>query len=55
VHAHMDRLTPGTEYLYRFRYTSGREVGVTPDATFITAPGGVWSKLAPLFSKPRST
>jgi hypothetical protein len=39
VHAHLDRLTPGTEYHYRFRYTSGREVGVTPDATFITAPG----------------
>src|SRR3984957_6566510 len=39
VHAHVDRLAPGTEYHYRFRYTSGREVGVTPDATFITAPG----------------
>ena len=39
VHAHMDRLAPGTEYHYRFRYASGREVGVTPDATFITAPG----------------
>jgi hypothetical protein len=35
----MSGLTPGTEYHYRFRYTSGREVGVTPDATFITAPG----------------
>jgi hypothetical protein len=38
VHAPMIRLTPGTQYHYRFRYTSGRETGATPDATFITAP-----------------
>jgi hypothetical protein len=38
VHARMAGLHPGTEYHYRFRYTAGREVGVTPDATFITAP-----------------
>jgi hypothetical protein len=41
VHAYMDRLSPGTEYHYRFRYSSGREAGATPDATFITAPGEV--------------
>jgi hypothetical protein len=39
VHARMTDLSPGTQYHYRFRYTSGREVGVTPDATFMTAPG----------------
>jgi hypothetical protein len=38
VHARMTGLNPGTEYHYRFRYTAGREVGVTADATFITAP-----------------
>jgi hypothetical protein len=38
VHAPMIRLTPGTQYHYRFRYTSGRETGTTPDASFITAP-----------------
>jgi hypothetical protein len=35
----MSDLEPGSEYHYRFRYTSGRETGATPDATFITAPG----------------
>jgi hypothetical protein len=40
VHAHMTRLTPGTEYHYRFRYAAGREIGATADATFITAPSG---------------
>jgi hypothetical protein len=39
VHARMKDLRPGTQYHYRFRYTDGREVGVTPDATFMTAPG----------------
>ena len=39
VHAFMSRLTPGTEYHYRFTYSSGKETGQTPDATFITAPG----------------
>jgi hypothetical protein len=39
VHARMAGLSPGTAYHYRFRYTSGREVGVTADATFMTAPG----------------
>jgi hypothetical protein len=38
VHAPMVHLTPGTQYHYRFRYTSGRETGTTPDASFITAP-----------------
>jgi hypothetical protein len=38
VHAFMSHLTPGTEYHYRFRYSSGDEAGLTPDATFITAP-----------------
>jgi Calcineurin-like phosphoesterase len=38
VHARMTGLHPGTEYHYRFRYTAGREVGVTADATFVTAP-----------------
>ena len=41
VHAHLSGLTPGTQYHYRFRYTSGREHGATPDATFLTAPGEV--------------
>jgi hypothetical protein len=39
VHARLSGLSPGTQYHYRFRYTDGREVGVTPDGTFITAPG----------------
>jgi hypothetical protein len=38
VHAPMTRLTPGTQYHYRFRYNSGSATGSTPDATFITAP-----------------
>src|SRR6202167_4644338 len=38
VHARMAALRPGTQYHYRFRYASGGEVGVTADATFITAP-----------------
>jgi hypothetical protein len=38
VHAPMTPLMPGRQYHYRFRYTSGRETGATPDATFITAP-----------------
>ncbi len=38
VHARLTGLSPGTQYHYRFRYTHGREVGVTPDGTFITAP-----------------
>jgi hypothetical protein len=41
VHARMARLEPGTQYHYRFRYASGREIGTTPDATFLTAPGEV--------------
>jgi hypothetical protein len=41
VHAHMAGLEPGTQYHYRFRYTSGGEVGTTADATFLTAPGEV--------------
>jgi hypothetical protein len=41
VHAHVTGLSPGTEYHYRFRYTAGREHGVTADATFLTAPGEV--------------
>jgi hypothetical protein len=39
VHAQMAHLTPGTRYHYRFRYTAGKETGVTADATFRTAPG----------------
>jgi hypothetical protein len=39
VHARLTGLSPGTQYHYRFRYTHGGEVGVTPDGTFITAPG----------------
>jgi hypothetical protein len=39
VHAKMANLYPGTQYHYRFRYTAGHETGVTPGATFITAPG----------------
>ena len=38
VHARLAGLSPGTQYHYRFRYTQGGEVGVTPDGTFITAP-----------------
>ena len=38
VHARLTGLSPGTQYHYRFRYTQGGEVGVTPDGTFITAP-----------------
>ena len=38
VHARLTGLSPGTQYHYRFRYTHGREVGVTQDGTFITAP-----------------
>src|SRR6204780_2127983 len=38
VHARMAALRPGSQYHYRFRYASGGEVGVTADATFITAP-----------------
>ena len=41
VHARMAGLRPGTQYHYRFRYTSGSEIGVTADATFLTAPGEV--------------
>jgi Calcineurin-like phosphoesterase len=41
VHGHMTRLRPGTQYHYRIRYAAGREVGLTPDATFMTAPGEV--------------
>jgi hypothetical protein len=41
VHGHMTQLSPGTEYHYRFRYVSGRETGLTADATFVTAPRGV--------------
>jgi hypothetical protein len=41
VHAHLTGLAPGTQYHYRFRYSSGRETGATPDATFLTAPGAV--------------
>jgi hypothetical protein len=38
VHARMAGLRPGSQYHYRFRYASGGEVGVTADATFLTAP-----------------
>jgi hypothetical protein len=38
VHGHMTRLRPGTQYHYRIRYAAGHEIGLTPDATFITAP-----------------
>ena len=38
VHALLDDLQPGQTYHYRFVYSSGRESGVTPDATFTTAP-----------------
>jgi hypothetical protein len=41
VHAYLHRLTPGTEYHYRFRYAAGKEQGATADATFLTAPGKV--------------
>ncbi len=41
VHGHMTGLHPDTEYHYRFRYMSGRETGLTGDATFRTAPRGV--------------
>ena len=41
VHALMERLTPGTEYHYRFAYAAGRERGATSDAAFSTAPGEV--------------
>jgi hypothetical protein len=41
VHAHLSSLAPGTQYHYRFRYSSGHETGATPDATFLTAPGAV--------------
>jgi calcineurin-like phosphoesterase family protein len=41
VHAHLAGLQPGTQYHYRFRYTSGGEIGTTADATFMTAPGEV--------------
>jgi Calcineurin-like phosphoesterase len=41
VHAKATRLTPGTQYHYRFRYTAGGEAGATTDATFFTAPGDV--------------
>jgi hypothetical protein len=39
VHARLTGLSPGTQYHYRFRYTDGQEIGVTPDGTFMTAPG----------------
>src|SRR6202046_1336525 len=38
VHAHLTDLDPGQTYHYRFRYTAGREIGTTPDATLRTAP-----------------
>ena len=38
VHALLDDLQPGQTYHYRFVYSSGRQTGVTPDATFTTAP-----------------
>jgi hypothetical protein len=38
VHALIDHLEPGGGYHYRFRYRIGRHTGVTPDATFRTAP-----------------
>ena len=40
VHALLDGLAPGETYHYRFVYTTGRERGATPDATFTTAPAG---------------
>jgi len=39
VHARLAGLSPCTQYHYRFRYTAGQEIGVTPDGTFMTAPG----------------
>ena len=53
VHARMTGLTPGTQYHYRFRYTAGSEVGATPDATFITAPGSTLLTCTPS-AMPRS-
>jgi Calcineurin-like phosphoesterase len=41
VHGRMTHLRPGTQYHYRFRYAAGNEIGTTPDATFLTAPGEV--------------
>jgi Calcineurin-like phosphoesterase len=41
VHGHLTGLRPGTQYHYRVRYAAGSEVGLTPDATFMTAPGEV--------------
>jgi hypothetical protein len=41
VHARMAGLRPGTQYHYRFRYAFGNEIGMTADATFLTAPGEV--------------
>jgi hypothetical protein len=41
VHGHLTGLRAGTQYHYRIRYTAGQETGVTPDATFMTAPGEV--------------
>jgi len=38
VHAHLDDLRPGQTYHYRFVYSAGRQTGLTPDATFTTAP-----------------
>jgi hypothetical protein len=40
VHALLDDLEPGQTYHYRFSYSKGGQRGVTPDATFTTAPGG---------------
>jgi hypothetical protein len=40
VHALLDGLEPGQTYHYRFVYSKGGARGVTPDATFTTAPSG---------------
>jgi hypothetical protein len=38
VHAFLGDLRPGETYHYRFVYTAGKQIGYTPDATFMTAP-----------------
>jgi phenylpyruvate tautomerase PptA (4-oxalocrotonate tautomerase family) len=38
VHALLNELKPGGLYHYRFVYSAGGQTGLTPDATFYTAP-----------------
>jgi hypothetical protein len=52
VHAHMSGLTPGTEYHYRFRYTSGREDGSQPSSGNTPMPAANTAELLASWRTP---